>query len=187
MTYEIPLSTASLGTGLVLATSSLPGLLMAESVRQFLLKLPRSFTAGVVMLIASALWVLWLLSFVLDLGEFTPQRGNMILLVLALAIATAVFLPDFLFCRAWGIFLLLSTEILLSACFPHDTPWKLVLVVMAYSWAVCGLVFVCAPYTLRNLLERWNSSSTMTRISSSLNLLLGLLLIILSQTAFLGK
>ena len=187
MTYDVSLSLASLATGSVLAASSLPGVIAPAATKKFLLSLPRNYTAGVILMIASLAWSVWLLTSVLDLGEFTPQRGNMIIFVVALAAATIFFLPDYLFSRAWGVFLLLCTEILLSACFPHDTRWKLLLVIMAYGWATSGLIFVSAPFTLRNLLERWNSTETMTRISSAVNLLIGTTLVILAFTVYSGK
>ncbi len=184
MTYHVPLNTTAgvLGTCLVLA--SLPGLLKPGIVREFLLKLPRHFTAGVVAIVISAGWALWLLTRVLDLGEFTPQRGLMIGVVVALAVATVSFLPDYLFARAWGILLLLGTEILLSAAFTSDAAARIVVVIIAYGWATSGIIFVAAPFTFRNLLERWNSHDGMTRVSSAINTAMGTILIVLSISQF---
>ena len=186
MTYQLSLSTISLFTGAVLAASSIPGLVKPKAARKFILALPRNYTAGVLLMISSLGWSIWLLTSVLDLGEFSHHRNNIITFVVLLAVLTVIFLPDYLSCRAWGIFLLLATEILLSACFTVETTWKWPVVTIAYGWATSGLIFVSTPYTLRNLLERWNSNEKMTRISSAINFLIGSSLLIFSQTVYHG-
>lgn len=179
MTYHVPADTTSGLVGALLIALSLPGIFVPAEVRGVILQLPRNFAAGLVLMVLCTAWAVWLLTSILDLGEFTPQRPVMVAFVIALSVATVVFLPDYLFSRAWGIFLLLVTEVLLSAAFPSDSIGRYGLVLLGYTLATSGIVFTAAPFTLRNLLERWNSNDRSTRITSVFNMLVGVLLVLL--------
>lgn len=151
MIYDFSLRTVGLTVGALLLASHLAALLFRGPVCRWLPQFPRSRAVGIVLCTLAALWAL-LLAATMDLGEFTPNRTLICGVVLAGAVMVPLFAEEFLAVRALGILALLAAEPLLSAAFLQPQETRLLLVVLAYLWAVAGLIIVGAPYLLRDLI-----------------------------------
>ncbi|MFZ4483426.1 MAG: hypothetical protein ACOYOL_05535 [Chthoniobacterales bacterium] len=152
MIYDFSLRTVGLAVGLILLLSHLFALFAAERVRPWLADFPRSRAVGIVLCTIAAAWAFWMAA-TMDLGEFTPNRTMICGAVLAGAILVPLFAEEFLAVRALGILALLAAEPLLDAAFLRPEQSRILLVLLAYLWAVGGLVLVGAPYLLRDLLD----------------------------------
>lgn len=149
MIYDFSLRTVGLLAGVALIATHAVALLGADRVKPWLVAFPRSRAAGLALCTLAALWAFWLAA-TMDLGEFTPNRTLICGVVIAGAVMVPLFADEFLSVRALGILALLAAEPLLGAAFLRPEQTRLFLVVLAYAWAVAGLVFVGAPYLLRD-------------------------------------
>lgn len=152
MIYDFSLRTVGLTVGLLLLLGHAAALAGADRLKPWLRALPRSRVAGVVLCTAAAAWA-FTLAATMDLGEFTPNRTLICGVVLAGAVMVPLFAEELLSVRAIGILGLLAAEPLLDAAFLRPETSRLLLVILAYAWAVAGLVLVGAPYVLRDLIE----------------------------------
>jgi hypothetical protein len=62
-----------------------------------------------------------------------------------------VLVPTFLTARGLGCLMLLGAALLLDACFLATTPWRYALTLLAYLWAIAGMVFVYSPHLFRDV------------------------------------
>jgi hypothetical protein len=104
----------------------------------------------------AAVWSFLLVQSI-DLGEFSPLRNIMLLAIVAGAILSWIYVPEFLAVRALGMILLLAAEPLLESAVLRHEPSRLLLVVLAYAWVIAGLFFVGMPYVLRDAVQ-WVTS-----------------------------
>lgn len=157
MIYDFTLRTTGLVTGVALLSAHAVALAMPDRVSSALKTFPRSRSAGLLLCSLAALWAFWLAA-TMDLGEFTPQRTVICGVILAGAIMVPLFAEEFLAVRALGILALLAAEPLLGAAFLRPEQSRLLLVVLAYAWAIAGLLMVGAPYLLRDAIG-WVTSA----------------------------
>ena len=149
MIYDFSLRAVGLAVGAALLVAHAVALAMPGRVSAALKTFPRSRSAGLLLCSLAALWAFWLAA-TMDLGEFSPQRTLICGVILAGAVMVPLFAEEFLAVRALGILALLATEPLLGAAFLRPEMSRLLLVVLAYAWAVAGLLMVGAPYLLRD-------------------------------------
>ncbi len=149
MIYDFSLRTAGLLAGTVLLISHAAALAMPGALTPWLRQFPRSRPAGIVLSIIASLWAFWLAA-TMDLGEFSPNRTLICIVVAAGAVLVPLFAEEFLAVRALGILALLLVDPILGAAFLRPEQTRLLLVVLAYGWAIAGLVMVGAPYVLRD-------------------------------------
>lgn len=163
---------------------ALHGLAIAQShsVRPWLKNLPRSMSAGTVLLALDALWA-FLLIYFMDLGEFSHLRKPLLILIPIAAVLTYKFVDEFLAVRALGILLLLAAEPLLEAAFLRPETSRLLLVSLAYAWAVLGMFWVGMPYLLRDQIEWVGKTETRWKIACGAGLFYG---VVMCATALIG-
>jgi len=157
MIYQLTLFTTGLAAGLLLILSHAFALAREESCIVRARAFPRSRPAATGLLAVAAVWSFLLVS-AIDLGEFSPLRNVMLVAIVAGAILSWIYVPEFLAARALGMLLLLAAEPLLESAVLRTEPTRLLLVVLAYAWVVAGLFFVGMPYLLRDAIE-WVSAS----------------------------
>lgn len=155
MIYHLSLQTAGIIAGVALLMISLPAVLMPDSSRGLATRLPRSRTAGLILLSIDLVWCLWLLA-TMEMGEFSSFRRP---LLIALPIGFFLvwrFVDEFLAVRALGILFLLGAEPLLDAAFFRYEASRLLVTTFAYILIVVGLFWVMMPYLLRDQLN-WSA------------------------------
>jgi hypothetical protein len=151
MIYDFSLRTVGLVIGVSLIVLHVFALLQPGIVKAWLPTFPRSRVWGVILCTTAAVWAFWLAA-TMDLGEFTPNRTLICGVIIAGAIMVPLFAEEFLAARAIGMLALLAAEPLLGASFLKPEHSRLLLVVLAYVWAIAGLLLVGAPYLLRDLI-----------------------------------
>ncbi|MFV0336904.1 MAG: hypothetical protein ACK5LK_01495 [Chthoniobacterales bacterium] len=183
MTYHIGLFSTGLIVGLLLLASHGLALLRPEATKSFLKKFPRNSFVGTLLLAIAAIWAFFLLG-TMDLGEFARHRSTMQIATIVIALLTWFFVDEFLAVRSLGMLLLLAAELLLCSAFLEATPWRLLLVILAYAWIILGLFWVGMPYTLRNQITWITSSAIRLRLASLGGLAYGAALILASLIFF---
>lgn len=183
MIYDFSLRTVGLVAGLGLVAAHAFALLRTDWTVGKLREFPRSYPVGVFLFLLAAAWAFWLAA-TMDLGEFSPNRTLICGAILAAAVMVPLFAEEFLAVRAVGILALLAAEPLLGAAFLRPEQTRLLLVVLAYGWAVAGLVFVGAPYTMRDALQWVSRSPGRFRLVAWAGVAYGTLLIVVSLLFF---
>lgn len=149
MTYFVSLKLVALVIGLIYLASHLPGALAPAWYSDYLKKLPRFYPLGVVLMGAATLWFV-LLTFLMDLGEISNLRYDLMAVWLAGGILTIIFVPDFLAARGLGCLYLLSAAVILDSAFLVETPTRYVMTLLAYAWVIAGMFLVYHPFLLRD-------------------------------------
>ena len=183
MIYDFSLRTVGLVAGLGLVAAHAFALLRTDWTIGKLREFPRSYPVGVFLFLLAAAWAFWLAA-TMDLGEFSPNRTLICGAILAAAVMVPLFAEEFLAVRAVGILALLAAEPLLGAAFLRPEQTRLLLVVLAYGWAVAGLIFVGAPYTMRDALQWVSRSPGRFRLVAWAGVAYGTLLIVVSLLFF---
>jgi len=149
MIYQLSLFTTGLSAGILLIAGHAFALAQEGACITMAKAFPRSRPAATVLLAIAAVWS-FLLVRTIDLGEFSPLRNIMLLAIVAGAILSWIYVPEFLAVRALGMLLLLAAEPLLGSAALRVEPTRLLVVVLAYAWVIAGLFFVGMPYLLRD-------------------------------------
>jgi hypothetical protein len=161
---SVDLRTAGLLVGVALLVLHAAGILHSETIQRWLQSFPRSRNAGMLLLTIAAVWSFVLIA-TMDLGEFTSFRKMLLIVIPAAYFLTLKFVPEFLAVRALGMILLLLAEPVLEAAFLRPETSRLLLVVLAYAWALLGMFYVGMPYVMRDQISwllkpgnRWRTS-----------------------------
>lgn len=183
MIYDFSLRTVGLVTGFGLVAAHAFALLRTDWTIDKLRQFPRSYSAGLSLFLLAAAWAFWLAA-TMDLGEFSPNRTLICGAILAAAVMVPLFAEEFLAVRAVGILALLAAEPLLGAAFLRPEQSRLILVVLAYGWAVAGLVLVGAPYVMRDALQWVSRPRGRFRFVAWIGVAYGALLVVVSLLFF---
>lgn len=152
MTYDVSLHWVALVIGAMYLIGHLPGMFWPEKTSRVIKRFPRNYPVGVVLTLAAGIWFCWLTA-TTDLGEMSGMRNTLVVAWAAGAILLVIFVPTFLAVRGLAFLLLLGTEVILCAAFLVDSESRLVMTVLAYVWAITGMVLVASPYYLRDVLD----------------------------------
>jgi hypothetical protein len=149
MIYSLELRTVFLVVGAFLLAGGLGLGLFRESGVRWMGKFPRSKVWGASILGAVAVWA-WLLVAKIDLGEFSPWRPRLLLVIPVMAILTLLFVDEFLAVRALGMLVLLAAKPVLDAAWMRPETSRLLLVGFTYVCLTFSLFWIGMPYTLRD-------------------------------------
>jgi len=186
MIYDFSLRSVGLVVGLGLIVAHAIALATPEQTKSWLKDFPRSRPLGIILCTLAALWAFWLAA-TMDLGEFSPNRTLICGVVIAGAIMVPLFAEEFLAVRALGILALLAVEPLLGAAFLRPEQTRLFLVVLAYAWAIAGLLCVGAPYLLRDAIGWVTAKPGRYRMVAWAGVAYGVLLLVVSLLFFGGE
>lgn len=143
--------------------------------------LPRNKAAGYILSAIAWIWAGVALT-TMGLDLLMPFQKYIPFAVLACIPLTWLWLDNLLACRAIGAILTLFPYELLHTARVHPSPWRLVLVTLAYLCIVKGMVFLLYPWKLRQAIDWINRHLTIFRLAGATHALLGLLLIALGAT-----
>jgi hypothetical protein len=183
MIYHLSLQTVGWIAGIFLILVSLPGILNPRVIQGWAKKLPRSRSAGIILLTVDLVWSLWLLA-TMEMGEFSSFRRPLLVLLPIGYFLTLRFVDEFLAVRALGILCLFATEPLLEDSFLRYETSRLIVTVLAYLLVVAGLFWVTMPYLLRDQINWGSRSNLRWRFMHGAALLYGLAVLALTVTQF---
>lgn len=152
LTYDLSLSWVALAIGTIYLLAHFPGIFWPEFKIRIAKKFPRHYPTGVALTVLAGAWFCWLTA-TTDLGEMSGWRNTLVMVWAAGTILMIVFVPTFLAVRGLAFLLLLGAEVILSAAFVVDNQARLVMTVLAYVWAIVGMVLVASPFYFRDALD----------------------------------
>jgi len=150
-------------------------LIKADFCKQWLVKLPRHYNAGVIVMAIAMGWF-WLLiapeqnnifpalsSLSRDLAEFNAMKKFLRIAVPLFAIGMCLYAREFLFVRGLGLLTLMIAGPLLHGAMFKDEPTRILIPIFAYIILTLGLIWVGMPYRFRDMAKwataentRWN-------------------------------
>ena len=101
-----------------------------------------------------------------------------------IGIGACIYVRDYLAVRGLAVVLLLLAKLVLDTARWADTPWRLVLVVLAYLWVIGAVWFSISPWRLRDIIQFITADDRRVRIFSACRLVLGLVVLVLGLTVF---
>lgn len=144
---------------------------------------PRSKPAGYLLSTVAWVWAgyaLW--SMGIDFLE--PFKQYIPFAVLACIPLTWFWMENLLPPRALGGILVLFPYELLHVARAHSSPWRLVLVTIAYVCIVKGMILLLYPWKFRQVVEWLTARSLLWRVGGAVKIVLGILLVVLGATVF---
>jgi hypothetical protein len=149
MTYFVSLKWTAIIIGLLCVAGHLPPALAPVQFSPILKSLPRNYPLGVVLMLLATIWFV-VLTGVMDLGEISNVRLQLMTAWAVAGVLVVIFVPGFLAARGLGCLLLLAASVVLDAAFLAQTPWRYVMTLLAYWWVIGGMVLVYNPYLWRD-------------------------------------
>jgi uncharacterized protein YjeT (DUF2065 family) len=178
MTYFVSLKWTAIIIGLLSIAGHLPPALAPEKFTPWLRSLPRNYPLGVVLMLAATLWFVTLTA-VMDLGEISGARTQLMAVWAAGGVLMVIFVPAFLTPRGLGCLLLLGAAVILDAAFLVQTPWRYVMTLLAYWWVITGMVLVYSPHLWRDAIHYVTENPQRFRFFSWPGVIFGVVLIAL--------
>ena len=176
-------SGVSVIVGALVAIKGLWGLLRPAHFKTALRQFPRSIAAGYFFIALATAWFLHNLSQE-SVSDFVAMKKMMYISFILIAVATCIYVRDFLAVRGVALVLILAAKTIVDTARWVDSDWRLVLVVLAYVWVVAGMWFTISPWRLRDLIFWRTETDQRLKISSGISLLFGILLVVLGLAVF---
>lgn len=177
------LSTFAILLGAGICALSLYALLQPAAVTRHVRAFPRNETLGFVLMGLGTAWFLYNLNSE-AIADFAAYKKYMLIGFGAIGVLTCIYVRDFLAVRGFAICLLLLAWFTLNRTRWADSPTRLLLVVLAYVWVVCGMWFTISPWRLRDIINWSTATPQRVRIGSLAKIVLGAVILILGFTTF---
>jgi len=177
------LSTLAILIGAVYSAIQIWALAQPDSFGRFARSFPRADGIGFVLMAIGTAWFLYNLQ-AEAIADFAAYKKYMLMGFGAIGVLACIFVRDFLAVRGLAICLLLLAWFTLNRTRWADSPAKLILVIWAYSWVLCGMWFTISPWRLRDILNWWTATAGRLRAGSLVQLALGATVLVLGLTVF---
>jgi hypothetical protein len=178
MTYFVSLKITAIIIGVLALLGHLPTALAPARFIPVLRSLPRNYPLGVVLMLSATIWFTALTG-LMDLGEISSARIQLMCVWAVAGVLVVIFVPGFLAARGLGCLLLLAAAVVLDAAFLAITPWRYVMTLLAYWWVIAGMVLVYSPHLWRDAILYLTKTPQRLQLVSWPGVIFGLLLVAL--------
>ena len=178
MTYFVSLKITAIVVGLLYLVGHLPGAIAPAAAGHNLRRLTRNYPLGVTLMLAATIWFVALTG-LMDLGELSNMRVQLMVVWAVAGVLVVIFVPGFLAVRGLGCLLLLAAALILDAAFLVQIPARYVMTILAYLWAISGMVLVYSPHLGHGAIEYATETPQRLRLFCWPGAVFGLLLIFL--------
>jgi hypothetical protein len=160
--------------GGLLVLLGLFGLLAPGALREAALAFPRRRRLAQAMTGVALGWSAWMI-LQANLGRFDGWKPAIYVVAPVLFYLLITYLDELLAARSLGGLLLLAANPALYAArlWEGESPWRLVVTVLAYVAVILGIVLVMSPYRFRHGVLALGGTDARCRVSSFVFLLLG--------------
>ncbi|HAS82677.1 MAG TPA: hypothetical protein DCS43_08410 [Verrucomicrobia bacterium] len=152
---------------------------MREGLRRF----PRHRWIGWALAGGAVVWAAWLLRD-MPLGRFDYLKQFLVPAAVVFAGLVLYTMEELLAPRALGALLLLYPAPLLEAARLHESPWSVVMSLVAYVMVVKGMALLLSPYLFRKATERVLATDTACRVIGSVGLAFDAALLLLALVVY---
>lgn len=197
--YEsLSLSTVGILVGLYLVLTHALMLAKPEPAKTLLKKLPRNYNAGIYTMAIGLIWFWllvapdlrgtfsWLGNLSMDLGEFNFLKKYLQIIVPVVCVGLIMQVREFLFVRGLGVVALMAAAPILESAFLKEPGSRVLLSLFAYVLLTKGMFWIGMPYTFRDAVNWATKTDERWRGLAGGGLAYGILVLILSLTAWKG-
>ncbi len=177
------LATYAIVLGVVLAPLYITMLLAPALAIKGLRRFPRSRAMAVALSVIAFAWAGWLLHQT-PMGRFEQYRRILYVLLPLLCLLVNILNSELLAPRALGAILMLVPAPLLGAARWHPSPWRYLVIVIAYAMVVKGIVLILSPYVFRQSMERLVRTEALCRAWGGFGMAWAVLLVVLGLTVY---
>jgi hypothetical protein len=188
------LAKLSLAIGCTLAALCAPCVLSPKSAGEWIRRFPRNRLAAWILTTIDIVWIAWLI-FHLNIGrvevpilnrvvDFEALKGWLFILTPTALFLIAQFMDELLATRALGGLLLLLPAPLLTLSRWHESPYRLVMVVLAYIMVVVGTALVLNPYLFRKMSSRCSQDEELCRTVGTIGMTFAAFIIFLAAKIY---
>jgi hypothetical protein len=183
MYHFVPLKAVAIAVGAAIIATRLPGVLKPQAYRDWLLKFPRAVVPGIVFLSIALVWCLIIVNGAREDGMAVPKNVVYLFLV-GVYVGLIALKFDFLAVRGLAILLMMIAKVVVDSANQIETPWRLVMTVLAYIWAIVSIWFTVSPYRMRDLIEWATATDGRLRTLSAVGCAFGAFLVALGLFAY---
>jgi hypothetical protein len=177
------LSTLAILIGAGTCAVSLFALLQPAAVIKRVRAFPRSEPIGFVLMLLGTAWFVYNLNHE-AIADFAAYKKYMLTGFAALGVLTCLYVRDYLAVRGLSVCLLLLAWFTLNRTRWEESSARLLLVVLAYVWVICGMWFTVSPWRLRDIIQWSTASERRVRVGGIVKIILGATILVLGLTAF---
>ena len=169
--------------GVLTTAGGLVGVLRPELLKRFAEVFPRS-TVPAWILTALCCWLGAKEALGMNMGFLDAYKKYIYILSPVVFVASVVYMKELLAPRALGGFLLLIAVPILQIARWHESPWRLVVVILVYLWIVYGLVLLMSPWYFRKIYAPFMDNEPLLKTVASAKAVLGIALLLLGIFAY---
>jgi len=179
------LSHLAIVLGLIYALPHVYGVIKPASFGVTMRKFPRYTPIGYLLTLAATAWFLYYLSLE-SVSDFTSFKPALYALFAGVGVGTCLFVRDYLPVRGLAALMLLAGKLMVDTGRPHlgETPWVLVIQLLAYAWIIVGMWLTISPWRLRDAINWVTANEQRTRLVSGVRLGFGMFMVVLGLTVF---
>ena len=182
---ELNLTNVALVIGVIAIVGRLPLLVAPALARRGIAAFPRHVLTGRLLALIAMAWGTYEL-FQMPMGFLDAWKPVLWGLAPVSYVLIIFFLDELLPVRALGGLLLLAPTPMLDAARWHPSPWRFVIIALAFAWVIWGMVLVVTPFRLRQAAAFWIATDGRCRLAGLLGVLVGAFLIALALTVYRG-
>lgn len=164
--------------GMLGLAGGLLGLFRPELVNRFVELFPRSVVPAWIFT-ALCCWLGASEALEMNMGFLDAYKKYIYVISPAVFIASVVYMKELLAPRALGGFLLLIAVPILQIARWHESPWRLVVVLIVYLWIICGLILLLSPWYFRKMYTPFLENEMYYKIAVYWKTALSILLLLL--------
>lgn len=152
---------------------------LPTKTREIVKKFPRNIWAGRVLATVAFLWAAWLV-YEMPLGGFEHLKKWLFIVTPVVIGMSFVYMKDLLAPRALGGLLMLYPAPVLALARLNNSPFSLVMSVVAYIMIIKGMFLVMSPWLFRKSVDRFFTSDMRFRLAGCIGVGFDLILIYLA-------
>lgn len=175
MTGTEHLSAISFAAAVAFALPGLLSMFRAGPFARGLAAFPRSRLWGIVLTAAGLIWSALLIQN-MTLGEIGKYKWTLVILTPVSFFLIIQYLEELLASRALGGLLMLAPVAMVDAARWHPSPWRLVVVSVAYAMVVIGMWLMLCPFKFRIWTSTLFERDGRRRLASAILLIIAALL-----------
>jgi hypothetical protein len=170
--FDLKLYQAAAFVGICAIILGLMLMIMPGACRAYIPRLGRHLPTAWTLAAIDLLWVAWIVNNA-SLGRFDAFKPGLYIVTPLCFFLVIRFVDELLGARALGGLLLLMANPVLNAARWLDTPWRFVMTILAYGWAVLGMALTLSPYLWRRWTAPLLANDVRARIVGAFHILSG--------------
>src|SRR5436309_1027091 len=172
------LALVSTAVGGLIVAARIPAVVAPAKFREHAVRFPRSAVWGrVLMGIAAA--IAWWIMYHAATDEWRWAQPLILVGVPVAYVLVINFAPNYLAMRGSAALMLMIAKQMVDAADASESPWRLIVTVLAYLWVIGAIWMTATPHHIRDFIGFWTANDNRCRLANGAGLVVGLALVAL--------